>query len=49
TLVTWAEQLGRSECAAILRETLEEEKATDTKLTELATAKINARAEMAEA
>ncbi|MDA4832722.1 DUF892 family protein, partial [Enterobacter hormaechei] len=28
TLVTWAEQLGRSECAAILRETLEEEKAT---------------------
>ena len=49
TLVTWAEQLGRSECAAILRETLEEEKATDAKLTELATAKLNARAGMVEA
>ncbi len=49
TLVTWAEQLGRSECAAILRETLEEEKATDAKLTELATAKLNARAGLVEA
>jgi ferritin-like metal-binding protein YciE len=45
TLITWAKQLGRTEVAAILQETLDEEKATDEKLTALATSKINARAE----
>lgn len=48
TLITWAQQLGRSECAAILQETLDEEKATDEKLTQLATSRINARAEAVE-
>ena len=45
TLVTWAEQLGRSDIAAILKETLDEEYATDDKLTAMAKAKLNAKAE----
>ena len=49
TLIAWAKQLGRSECAAILAETLAEEKATDEKLTQLAESKINASAELADA
>jgi ferritin-like metal-binding protein YciE len=36
TLVTFAEDLGRSDCAAELRANLEEEKAADRKLTEIA-------------
>ncbi|MDP1027666.1 ferritin-like domain-containing protein [Sphingomonas sp. KR1UV-12] len=49
TLIAWAEQLGRTECAQILSETLAEEKATDDKLTKLANAKVNSRAELAQA
>ena len=49
TMVTWAEQLGRSEIASILGETLEEEYATDDKLTQMAKAKINSRADAAAA
>ena len=49
TLITWAQQLGKSEVAAILQQTLDEEKATDEKLTQLATAPLNARAEAAQA
>ena len=49
TLIAWAKQLGRTECASILAETLAEEKATDEKLTQLAEGKINASAELAEA
>ncbi|WP_294200256.1 ferritin-like domain-containing protein [uncultured Sphingomonas sp.] len=45
TLVAWARQLGRSDCAAILDETLAEEKATDEKLTGLAEGGTNAAAE----
>ena len=45
TLIAWANQLGRSEVAAILKETLDEEYATDDKLTAMATGKINAKAE----
>ncbi|WP_294235330.1 ferritin-like domain-containing protein [uncultured Sphingomonas sp.] len=45
TLVAWARQLGRSDCAAILDETLAEEKATDEKLTNLAEGGANAAAE----
>ena len=41
TLVAWAKQLGRNDCAGILQKTLEEEKATDRKLTSLAEAKVN--------
>ncbi|ENK6728047.1 ferritin-like domain-containing protein, partial [Escherichia coli] len=36
TLVTLAEQLGYKKAAKLLKETLEEEKATDVKLTDLA-------------
>ena len=44
TLVTWARELGRDDCASILEETLEEEKATDAKLTQLAEQRINRKA-----
>ena len=47
TLIAWARELGRDDCASVLAETLAEEKATDEKLTALAEARINARAEMA--
>ncbi|PZO76985.1 MAG: hypothetical protein DI640_00850 [Sphingomonas taxi] len=45
TMIAWANQLGRSEIAAILKETLDEEYATDDKLTAMATSAINAKAE----
>lgn len=44
TLVAWAKELGRADCAAILQQTLEEEKATDAKLTRLAESRINRKA-----
>ncbi|MDZ5650154.1 ferritin-like domain-containing protein [Nitrospirillum sp. BR 11828] len=44
TLVTWAKLLGRDDCAALLHQNLEEEKATDEKLTMLAKSHINAMA-----
>jgi ferritin-like metal-binding protein YciE len=44
TLIAWAKQLGRDDCAAVLQETLAEEKATDQKLTELAESRINLQA-----
>jgi ferritin-like metal-binding protein YciE len=44
SLIAWAKQLGRSDCAAVLAKTLEEEKATDKKLTTLAESKVNLRA-----
>jgi ferritin-like metal-binding protein YciE len=44
SLAAWAKQLGRNDCASILAKTLEEEKATDRKLTELAESKVNLRA-----
>lgn len=44
TLVAWAKQLGRDDCAALLQQNLDEEAATDAKLTELATGGINRRA-----
>ena len=49
TLIAWAKQLGRTESASILAETLAEEKATDEKLTALAESKVNQKAEMAHA
>ena len=45
TLIAWANQLGRGEIAAILKETLDEEYATDDKLTAMATSTVNAKAE----
>jgi ferritin-like metal-binding protein YciE len=44
TLIAWAKQLGRNDCANVLHKNLEEEKATDDKLTKLAEAKINRKA-----
>jgi ferritin-like metal-binding protein YciE len=44
SLIAWARSLGKDECAEILHETLEEEKATDEKLTELAERELNRRA-----
>ena len=49
TLIAWARELGRPDCAMVLEETLEEEKAADLKLTGLADGEINAVAEMATA
>ncbi|HCS6256488.1 TPA: ferritin-like domain-containing protein [Escherichia coli] len=45
TLATLAEQLGYRKAAKLLKETLEEEKATDIKLTDLAINNINKKAE----
>ncbi|KUL97320.1 hypothetical protein DK26_01210 [Bosea sp. WAO] len=44
TLVAWAKQLGREDCAALLQANLDEEAATDKKLTELANSGINRKA-----
>jgi ferritin-like metal-binding protein YciE len=44
SLIAWAKQLGRNDCAAILQKTLDEEKATDKKLTALAEGKVNLKA-----
>jgi ferritin-like metal-binding protein YciE len=44
SLVAWAKQLGRDDCAAVLQQTLSEEKATDQKLTRLAEQQVNQRA-----
>jgi ferritin-like metal-binding protein YciE len=44
TLVAWAKQLGRNDCASVLQKNLDEEKATDKRLTELAEAKLNLKA-----
>ncbi len=41
TLIAWAHQLGRPDCASVLEPTLNEEKATDKKLTAIAEARIN--------
>ena len=46
TLVAWAKQLGRDDCAAVLAETLEEERSTDEKLTRLAESSVNQAAEL---
>lgn len=41
TMIAWAKRLGRPDCASVLQKTLDEEKATDQKLTSLAEGKIN--------
>jgi ferritin-like metal-binding protein YciE len=45
TLRTWAEELGLKEAATLLEETLEEEKATDEALTEIAESVVNQEAQ----
>ena len=49
TLKAWAQQLGMDEAVSLLDQTLQEESATDEKLTSLAEAVINAAAERAAA
>ncbi|HEX3217537.1 MAG TPA: ferritin-like domain-containing protein [Aestuariivirgaceae bacterium] len=44
TLIAWAKQLGRPDCARVLQQNLEEEKATDKKLTAIAESKVNKKA-----
>ena len=44
SLIAWANQLGRGDCAALLQQNLDEEKAADKKLTVLAESKVNRRA-----
>jgi ferritin-like metal-binding protein YciE len=44
TLVAWAKQLGRPDCASVLQQTLDEEHAADQKLTKLAESSLNRKA-----
>jgi ferritin-like metal-binding protein YciE len=44
TLVAWAKQLGRQDCATILQQILDQEKSTDEKLNAIAESKVNVRA-----
>jgi ferritin-like metal-binding protein YciE len=44
TLVAWAKQLGRNDCAALLEQNLQEELKTDKALTALAESHVNAAA-----
>jgi ferritin-like metal-binding protein YciE len=48
TLRTWAEELGLTEAASLLEETLEEEEATDAALTKIAESVVNQQAVAAE-
>jgi ferritin-like metal-binding protein YciE len=41
TLIAWARELGRNDCASVLQQNLDEEKATDLKLTQIAEARVN--------
>ena len=41
SLIAWAKELGRSDCASVLDKNLEEEKATSRKLTLIADARVN--------
>jgi ferritin-like metal-binding protein YciE len=44
TLIAWAKELGRPDCASVLQKNLDEEKTTDEKLTKLATSRVNKKA-----
>jgi ferritin-like metal-binding protein YciE len=44
TLVAWAKQLGRSDCASVLQKNLDEEKAADAKLNTIAESSVNRKA-----
>jgi ferritin-like metal-binding protein YciE len=47
TLRTWAEELGHTDAASLLQETLDEEEATDRALTQIAKSAVNQEAEAA--
>lgn len=44
TLIAWAKQLGHTDCAAVLQQNLDEERATDEKLTAMAESTVNRQA-----
>ena len=44
TLIAWAKQLGRDDCASVLQQNLDEEKATDSKLNAMALRSVNRNA-----
>jgi len=44
TLIAWAKQLGRDDCANLLEQNLKEEKAADEKLSKLALSGVNRKA-----
>jgi ferritin-like metal-binding protein YciE len=44
TLIAWANELGKRDCVPLLQQTLDEEKATDKKLTEMAETQVNRKA-----
>ena len=44
TLIAWAEEMGRGDFAAILQETLDEEKATDKKLSQVGVGEVDREA-----
>nr|QIG92805.1 DUF892 family protein [Bradyrhizobium sp. 6(2017)] len=44
SLIAWAKKLGRDDCASVLQENLDEEKATDRKLNDMAVNGVNQRA-----
>jgi hypothetical protein len=44
SLIAWAKQLGRSDCASVPQQNLDEENATDKKLTSMAESKVNRQA-----
>ena len=46
TLIAWARELGREDCAAVLAENLAEEKETDERLTRIAEARVNRAASL---
>lgn len=41
TLIAWAKELGRADCASVLEQNLQEEKAADAKLTGIAESRVN--------
>jgi ferritin-like metal-binding protein YciE len=44
TLIAWAKELGRTDCASVLQKNLDEEKMTDDKLSKMAMARVNKKA-----
>jgi ferritin-like metal-binding protein YciE len=44
TLISWAKELGRNDCVALFQQTLDEETATDRKLTAMAEGQVNRKA-----
>src|SRR5262249_23114113 len=46
TLIAWVKQLGHNDCASVLERNLEEEKAADRTLTNIAESQVNVQASL---